>query len=150
MARNTGTDPALFNGTPRFALVREIGSGGMGIVFEALDRERSSRVALKTLNRVNPTDLYRFKKEFRCLESLVHPNLVTLYELIAEKGHWFFTMELVHGEDFLTYVARSGQARRRGNNPGKRIHVRGHSLQLSRRWCPKRLVFHTHSCGCDE
>ncbi len=109
MARNTGTDPALFTGTPRFALVREIGSGGMGIVFEALDRERSSRVALKTLNRVNPTDLYRFKKEFRCLESLVHPNLVTLYELIAEKGHWFFTMELVHGEDFLTFVR--GQVR---------------------------------------
>ena len=104
MTANFGTNSEPFTGTARFALVREIGAGGMGIVFEAEDKERSSRVALKTLHRLNPSDLYRFKKEFRCLQSLVHPNLVTLYELIADKGHWFLTMELVDGKDFLTYV----------------------------------------------
>jgi serine/threonine protein kinase len=97
-------NPETFMGTARFALVRTLGSGGMGIVYEAQDKVRSSRVALKTLQCMNPTDLYRFKKEFRSLQSLVHPNLVTLYEFVSEQGHWFFTMELVEGEDFLTYV----------------------------------------------
>jgi serine/threonine protein kinase len=104
MTENTGTNSGPFIGTARFKLLREIGAGGMGIVFEAEDRDRSSRVALKTLHQLNPTDLYRFKKEFRCLQSLVHPNLVTLYEFIAEEGHWFLTMELVDGQDFLSYV----------------------------------------------
>ena len=93
----------------RFTLIRELGSGGMGTVFEAEDRLRSSRVALKTLNRLDPDDLYRFKKEFRSLQNLSHPNLVVLYELISEDGHWFFTMELVNGVDFLKYV-RGSQA----------------------------------------
>jgi serine/threonine protein kinase len=108
MPDNVDLKPAPFTGTARFALVRELGSGGMGIVFEAEDRVRSSRVALKTLNRLNPTDLYRFKKEFRSLQNLVHPNLVTLYEFIAEGGHWFFTMELVEGTDFLAFVRGTG------------------------------------------
>jgi eukaryotic-like serine/threonine-protein kinase len=104
MTETAGPNPEPFAGTARFALIRELGSGGMGIVFEAEDRVRSSRVALKTLHRMDPTELYRFKKEFRSLQSLVHPNLVTLYEFISDQGHWFFTMELVEGEDFLTYV----------------------------------------------
>ena len=108
MPETTDLKPAPFAGTARFSLVRELGSGGMGIVFEVEDRVRSSRVALKTLQRLNPTDLYRFKKEFRSLQSLVHPNLVTLYEFIAEGGHWFFTMELVEGADFLSYVRGAG------------------------------------------
>ena len=107
-------------GTARFTLIRELGSGGMGTVFEAEDRLRSSRVALKTLNRLDPDDLYRFKKEFRSLQNLSHPNLVALYELISEDGHWFFTMELVNGVDFLKYV-RGSQAIVEGTSePGTR------------------------------
>ncbi len=86
-------------------LLRErLGAGGMGIVFEAIDQERSARVALKVLPRVDGKTLYLFKREFRALADLFHPNLVSLYEFGCEEGLWFFTMERVDGWNFLAYV----------------------------------------------
>lgn len=92
----------------RFAIVRQLGAGGMGTVYEAFDRERHVRVALKVLRHVRPDDLLRFKREFRALQGLHHPNLVRLDELIADGERWSFTMELVDGVRFLDYV-RSGE-----------------------------------------
>jgi serine/threonine protein kinase/tetratricopeptide (TPR) repeat protein len=88
----------------RFDLVRRIGAGGFGIVYEAHDRKRGTRVALKQLRASRASSLLRFKQEFRALADLVHPNLVNLYELIAEGDQWFFTMELIEGGDILTWV----------------------------------------------
>src|SRR5215471_10208873 len=76
----------------------------MGVVYEALDRERNVQVALKTLTTSHPDAILRFKQEFRALADLHHPNLVSLGELHEEQGSWFFTMELVRGVDFLTWV----------------------------------------------
>jgi tetratricopeptide (TPR) repeat protein len=100
----SSADYGEFKGTRRFAVQRRLGSGGFGDVFQVHDRERNSVVALKTLRRMDPDALYRFKKEFRTLADLVHPNLVALYELLAEGHEWFFTMELVQGPDFLQFV----------------------------------------------
>jgi serine/threonine protein kinase/tetratricopeptide (TPR) repeat protein len=93
----------------RFQVLGPLGEGAMGVVFEAFDRERNARVALKTLKslssrRAGAEALLRFKNEFRALQDLHHRNLVTLGELIAEGQQWFFTMELVEGSDFLAYV----------------------------------------------
>jgi eukaryotic-like serine/threonine-protein kinase len=88
----------------RFTLVRRLGTGGMGVVYEAYDQERGELVALKTMRRVNPTALVWFKQEFRALSDISHPNLVNLYELFAVEDRWFFTMELVEGSDFVSYV----------------------------------------------
>ena len=83
----------------------------MGTVYQAYDRQRKEEVALKTLLHADPTAIYLFKREFRTLADIVHPNLVGLYELLYEEGHWFFTMELLDGVDFLTYV-RAGVEQR--------------------------------------
>ncbi len=93
-----------FRGTDRYVVVRRIGAGGMGVVYEAHDRERGTRVALKTLRKLDPTALYRFKHEFRSLADVCHPNLVNLYELVSASSGWFFIMELIDGVNFLEWV----------------------------------------------
>jgi len=98
-----------FQGTDRFEVRRRLGAGGFGVVYEAFDRQRAAPVALKTLHRQNPEALYRFKREFRALADVVHPNLVTLYELFADGEQWFFTLELVQGTTFLEHVRDAGR-----------------------------------------
>src|ERR1700693_5728519 len=96
-------EPVDWKGTARFEVVRPLGRGGMGAVYEARDRDRKQRVALKTLLHFDPAALYLFKQEFRTLAGVHHPNLVRLHELVAgESDRVFFSMELVRGTDFLT------------------------------------------------
>src|SRR5436190_5954590 len=98
------SDPRGFPGNERFQIQRCLGSGGMGVVYEALDRDRNAVVALKTLRWTDPSAIYRLKREFRTLVGIVHPNLVALYELFGEADEWYFTMELVKGSQFLEFV----------------------------------------------
>ena len=94
---------AMLN-TVRFTLVRRLGAGGMGVVYETYDQQRGELVALKTMRKVDPGALVRFKQEFRSLSDITHPNLANLYELFAIEDRWFFTMELVDGCNFISYV----------------------------------------------
>jgi serine/threonine protein kinase len=98
--------------SPRFEVIRVLGEGGMGTVYEALDRERSATVALKTLRDVHPDARFRFKHEFRSLQDLHHPNLVSLGEMFEENGQLFFTMELVEGVHFLEHLRGGASAER--------------------------------------
>lgn len=95
---------ALGHGS-RFAIERMLGSGGMGVVYLAHDRERDMRVALKTLRTESPTELARLKREFRAMADVAHPGLVALYELFADAGHFFFTMEAIDGVPFDAWCA---------------------------------------------
>jgi hypothetical protein len=73
-------------------------------VYVAFDRTRNAEVALKKLERVNPSSLYRFKQEFRAMADLRHPHLVQLHELFSVEETWCFTMELVRGMTFDAWV----------------------------------------------
>jgi len=88
--------------------LKTLGSGSSGSVFLAHDCERETGIALKVLRRVpHGNALLRFKEEFRSLREIGHPNLVRLHELLEHDGQWFYTMEYVHGRDFLSYVRPS-------------------------------------------
>src|SRR5262245_26215035 len=88
----------------RYRVLRQIGAGGMGIVYEAEDLERGQKVALKTIEYDDVEKVYRLKREFRVLADLSHPNLVSLFDLVVDADSCFFTMELLDGTDLLTYL----------------------------------------------
>lgn len=101
-----------FSGSARYELVRWLGEGGYGVVYEALDRERGDRVALKVLRCPWAGPLYRFKREFRALAGIRHPNLVQLYGLELAAGQAFLSMELVRGAPLLEHVGRDPERAR--------------------------------------
>ena len=88
----------------RFEIVKRLGSGAMGLVYEVIDPRTGGHVALKTIRSGNPRALALFKREFRSLARVTHPNLVSLYELGREDGTFFFTMELIRGVTLLRYL----------------------------------------------
>ncbi len=75
-------------------------------MYEAFDREHQAKVALKLLHGRSGDPLARFKREFRALQSVRHPNIVSFGELFSDGDEWFFTMELLSGMDFRTFVRR--------------------------------------------
>ncbi|HET7504551.1 MAG TPA: protein kinase [Kofleriaceae bacterium] len=97
--------PGLGGG--RFEVRGTLGAGGAGTVYRAFDHQLQREVAVKLLRQASGRDLYRFKKEFRALADIVHPNLVALHELHAVDGEWYFTMELVEGRSFIDWVRPS-------------------------------------------
>src|SRR5690606_4308504 len=93
-----------------FEVVSRLGAGGMGTVFQVLDRERGTRLALKTVGTVDGDMLLRFKREFRALQDLNHPNIIGYGELFENEGEWFYTMDLIEGVNFLQYVRHTPYA----------------------------------------
>ncbi len=83
----------------------------MGVVYRAFDPSHQRYVALKTLPHTEGTLLSRFKREFRVLAHISHPNIVKLFELSSDGETWFFTMEIIDGVDLMTHLGcGSGQA----------------------------------------
>jgi eukaryotic-like serine/threonine-protein kinase len=92
----------------RFTLLRPLGKGGFGEVFLAHDSRLDAEVALKRLARFDPGALIRFKREFRSIADVSHPNLVRLHELYADGDDWYFTMDYVPGPNLAEHLRGRG------------------------------------------
>ncbi|MDB4963107.1 MAG: hypothetical protein JWP01_3106 [Myxococcales bacterium] len=97
--------PGRFVGD-RYHIVRELGRGGMGVVYLGRDLRLDMDVAIKFRGITHTDATLWLKREFRAVASLRHPNLVELYELVAHDRSCYFTMEYLHGVDPRRWVER--------------------------------------------
>ena len=91
-----------------YRIERKIGSGGMGMVFEAEDLDLGRRVALKFLPPEllhDTTALQRFQREARASSTLNHPNICTIYAIESHEGQFFIAMELLDGQALAQRIA---------------------------------------------
>ena len=95
----------------RFELLREIGRGGFGVVFEARDLQLGRRVAIKamrlsSLEAAEAKWATRFASEAQAVARLNHPNIVTLYDHGVHRGIPFLVLELLEGETLQQRISR--------------------------------------------
>jgi serine/threonine protein kinase len=91
-----------------FRLVREIGRGGMGVVYEAVQQSLGRRVALKVLPfaaTLDPRQLQRFKNEAYAAAQLHHTNIVPVYAVGCERGVHYYAMQFIEGRTLAALIA---------------------------------------------
>ncbi|MFO7652535.1 MAG: serine/threonine-protein kinase, partial [Candidatus Krumholzibacteriia bacterium] len=82
----------------RYAIVTELGRGGMGVVYRAWDRRLEREVAIKVLRTTSPKDLARLEEEARAAATLSHPGIVVVHDFDAGFGGYFIAMEYIEGQ----------------------------------------------------
>ncbi len=89
----------------RYRVLQLLGQGGMGAVYEAEDPEVGRRVAIKVLRDDKEGDTEALRGEAQALGRLVHPNVVTIYDVGVAGGEVFLVMQLVEGEPLDRWLA---------------------------------------------
>src|SRR5262249_41239652 len=95
-----------------FRIVRVIGRGGMGIVYEAQQLSLNRRVALKGLPfaaALDPKQLQRFKSEAQAAAQLHHSNIVPVYAVGCERGVHYYAMQFIEGQSLAAVIAELRQ-----------------------------------------
>src|SRR5258708_7964699 len=91
-----------------FRILREVGRGGMGVVYEAEQISLGRRVALKVLPfaaTMDPKQLQRFHNEARAAAGLHHTNIVPVYGVGSERGVHFYAMQFIEGRTLAALIA---------------------------------------------
>src|SRR5580698_5057695 len=112
-ASDAPREPSLAGRTTlgKYQVVRELGAGGMGTVYLAVDSNLKRTVALKVLHKErasNETLVRRFESEATASAQLKHENIVTVYDAGQVDGHLFIALEFVDGTDIHELVAKRG------------------------------------------
>ena len=131
----TNTRPQL-GVVGEFRIVREIGRGGMGVVYEAEQRSLGRRVALKVLPfaaMLDKKQLARFQNEARAAATLDHPNIVHVYSVGSERGVHFYAMQLIEGKSLAEVIGeiRKSEVGSRKSEAGNRMAARKRRLPTS-------------------
>lgn len=95
-----------------FTILREIGRGGMGVVYEATQESLRRHVALKILplaGRMDQRQLHRFRNESLAAAQLNHPNIVPVYSVGEDAGVHYYAMQYIEGQD-LAHVIRHARS----------------------------------------
>jgi serine/threonine protein kinase/dienelactone hydrolase len=101
-----------------FRILRQIGRGGMGIVYEAEQITMQRRVALKVLPMAGLVDeqrIRRFQNEVRAIATLNHPNIVPVYWVNEERGVHYFAMQLIQGRSLAEILSSLRRLRDEGS-----------------------------------
>jgi serine/threonine protein kinase/Flp pilus assembly protein TadD len=101
---------ALF--AARYQIIEELGGGGMGKVYRALDTKVGEEIAIKVIRPeigADRTTIERFKNELKLARKIVHKSVGRVYDLNEERGRFYITLEYVRGEDLKTFIRSSGQ-----------------------------------------
>lgn len=136
-------DPDPIDG-PRYRIVKKIGQGGMGIVYEGWDVQLQRRIAIKIIRGeeiAKPKGLLRFLREARIASQMRHPSIVTVHEFdIDSDGRAFIVMGLLDGATLRTVLAGPALA-----DEKKRICEMPRLLTVFLKTC--QAIAHAHSCG---
>ncbi len=131
-AAAAGIPPELID-HPRYRIVRVMGAGGMGVVYQAQHRLMDRMVALKVVNRrltSEPTAVERFRLEVKAAARLSHPNIVTVHDADQAGDLHFLVMEYVEGVSLARQVEKRGPL-----SPGHAANfVRQAALGLQHAW----------------
>ena len=94
-----------------YEILREIGRGGMGVVYQARDPRLDRIVAIKTLppDRISDVErTERFVKEAKAASALNHPNIITVHDINSQEDVDFIVMEYVDGKTLAELIPRTG------------------------------------------
>jgi serine/threonine protein kinase/Flp pilus assembly protein TadD/TolA-binding protein len=95
----------------RYQIIEELGKGGMGKVYKALDTEVNEKIALKLIKPEIAADkktIDRFRNELKFARKIRHKNVCQMYDLGTAEGAYFITMEYVSGEDLKRLIRKMG------------------------------------------